>query len=102
MQAVKANGTQEDLVRPLLIPDVSKTLPKGIRLQMWERKEEGKEIWCIKESIDYINTEIIAQEKYEYLKREQEPVKSNQRLTGSALYVSTEVKKCVFCDINGH
>lgn len=65
-------------------------------------KKRERERRCIKESIDYINTEIIAQEKYEYLKREQEPVKSNQRLTGSALYVSTEVKKCVLCDINGH
>lgn len=65
-------------------------------------KKRGRERRCIKESIDYINTEIIAQEKYEYLKREQEPVKSNQRLTGSALYVSAEVKKCVLCDINGH
>ena len=43
VRAVKASGTQEDLVRLLLIPDVSKTLPKGIRLQIWERKEKGKE-----------------------------------------------------------
>ena len=54
-----------------------KKLP-NIVLQI--RQRLGEKTGVLKKSMDCINTEIVARENYdEYLKRQQEPVKSKQQ-----------------------
>ena len=74
--------------------------PNVIRLQISRRL--GKENWNIEEFMDCINTEIIARENYEYLKKDPEPLNHGHRYFGSALNVSSKTRKCVFCDSDEH
>ena len=100
IRALKTTGIHEDQVGPLLIPIVLKKPPNVIRLQISRRL--GKENWNIEEFMDCINTEIIAPENYEYLKKDQEPLNHGQRYSGNALNVSSKTRKCVFCDSDEH
>ena len=93
LRALKTTGIHEDQIGPLLIPIVLKKLPNVIRLQISRRL--GKENWNIEEFMDCINTEIIARENYEYLKKDQEPLNHGHRYSGSALNVISKTRKCV-------
>ena len=77
VRTLKTTGIHEDQVRPLLIPVVSKKLLNVIRLQISRRL--GKENQNIEEFMDCINSEIIARENYEYLKKDPEPLNHGHR-----------------------
>ena len=100
VRALKTTGINEDQVGPLLIPIVLKKVPNVIRLQISRRL--GQKQWNIEEFIYCINTEIIASENYESLKKDQEPLNHGHRYSGSALNVSSKTRKCVFCDNDEH
>ena len=76
-------------------------LPNVIRLQI--SRKLGKENWSIDDFFICINTEITARESCEFKKHDvNDGTPNKSSFFGSALFASSNPKKCVFCQSVAH